>query len=121
MQLALGESPPVGSLGAGWMDGTILGDVFKSHSQLKVFRYVNMEQTKHIQYAFIFKKNIHIYIYIYIRTYTYTSWVWPPPSNSDHHDYYIISRGFQAKPSFATGILRFQRWIVVLKPSHRIP
>ena len=34
-----------------------------------------------------------------------TCWVVPPPSNSHHQDYYILSRGFQPKPSFATGIL----------------
>ena len=28
------------------------------------------------------------------------SWVVPPPSNSDHQDYYIFSRGSQPKPSF---------------------
>ena len=29
-------------------------------------------------------------------------WVWPPPSNSDHQDYYIFYRESQPKPSFAT-------------------
>ena len=29
----------------------------------------------------------------------------PSPSNSHHQDYYICSREFQPKPSFATGIL----------------
>ena len=32
-------------------------------------------------------------------------WVVPPPSNSQHQDCYIFSRGSQPKPSFATGIL----------------
>ena len=29
-------------------------------------------------------------------------WVWPHHSNSDHQDYYILSRESQPKPSFAT-------------------
>ena len=29
-------------------------------------------------------------------------WVCPPPSNSEHQDYFIFSRGSQPKPSFAT-------------------
>ncbi len=40
----------------------------------------------------------HSYLYVIY-------WVVPPPSNSDHQDYYVFSRGSQAKPSFATGIL----------------
>ena len=33
------------------------------------------------------------------------AWMWPPPSNSDHQDYYMFSRESQPKPSFTTGIL----------------
>ena len=29
-------------------------------------------------------------------------WMWPPPSNSDHQDYYIFSRESLYKPSFTT-------------------
>ena len=32
-------------------------------------------------------------------------WLWPPPSSSDHQDYYIFNRESRTKPSFATGIL----------------
>ena len=34
------------------------------------------------------------------------TWVVPPPSNSDHQNYYIFSRGSQSKPSFATVTVR---------------
>ncbi len=55
-------------------------------------------------------------------------WVWPPPSNSHHQDYYILSRGSRPKPSFATGILggghiqnirvAIYAWYKVPRPAH---
>ena len=39
---------------------------------------------------------------VYLIYQTYIHWNYPPPSNSDHQDYYIFNRESQPKPSFVT-------------------
>ena len=83
-----------------------------------VYLRSNEQGWRALQQCFLMEKHNHITLPPIIRAggkkkltnnkFYSILWVWPPPSNSDHQDYYIFSRGFQPKPSFATGILRGQ-------------
>ena len=42
------------------------------------------------------------HFFLFVGFHSVLIWVVPLPSNSDHQDYFMFSRGFQAKPSFAT-------------------
>ena len=84
---------------------------WKYHLQQRE-RWINMNMPgKHHQWFQIktTRNNwgIEIFISHNISTTITILWVWPPPSNSDHQDYYITylvgySMRFQAKPSFFT-------------------